>query len=217
MKLTIRIYRTHDFDLMALYQTGAISLASAMKKAIIAYYNGEYFKFAIQKTENPDPASMPLVRSFILNISNQDSPGIEEWIAGIMKGYRNCCIKAILRHYLEDPCMAFFREDGHRHDLIAISDEPIILQKKKRKVKEKTMTSQEWLESIYNENTNRHDPDPLLTVETHEQETDDKESVFDQNNLIEEKIESGTEVLKPEEDIEEEAEFDAFAAFESMM
>ena len=87
MKITIRIYRTHDFDLMSLYQAGNIPLAQVMKKAIIAYYCGEHFRFTVERESIPDLKAMPLVVNLLLSISDYDAPGIEHWIAGLQKGY----------------------------------------------------------------------------------------------------------------------------------
>lgn len=137
MKITIRIYRTHDFDLMSLYQAGNIPLAQVMKQAIIAYYCGEHFRFTVERESIPDLKAMPLVVNLLLSISDYDAPGIEHWIAGLQKGYRNSCFKSIFRHYLDDPCMAFYREDGCITRPIEMAEKPVPFPKSSRK-KEKS-------------------------------------------------------------------------------
>ena len=147
MKITIRIYRTHDFDLMSLYHAGNIPLAQAMKKAIIAYYCGEHFRFEVNREKLPDLKSMPLVVNLLLTISDYDAPGIEHWIAGLQKGYRNSCFKSIFRHYLDDPCMAFYREDGNITRPVEIAEKPVPFPKMFRKKKQER-TTQEWLDAV---------------------------------------------------------------------
>lgn len=149
MKITIRIYRTHDFDLMSLYQAGNIPLAQVMKKAIIAYYCGEHFRFTVERESIPDLKAMPLVVNLLLSISDYDAPGIEHWIAGLQKGYRNSCFKSIFRHYLDDPCMAFYREDGCITRPIEMAEKPVPFPKSSRKKREKQEhTTQEWLDAV---------------------------------------------------------------------
>lgn len=149
MKITIRIYRTHDFDLMSLYQAGNIPLAQVMKQAIIAYYCGEHFRFTVDRESIPDLKAMPLVVNLLLSISDYDAPGIEHWIAGLQRGYRNSCFKSIFRHYLDDPCMAFYREDGCITRPVEVAEKPVPFPKPSRKKREKQeRTTQEWLDAV---------------------------------------------------------------------
>lgn len=241
MKITIRIYRTHDFDLMALYQAGNFPLAQAMKQAIVAYYCGEHFVFTVKRTEKPDAKNMPLVTSLILEISDNDVPGIEMWIKGITKGYRNSCFKAIFRHYLEDPCVTFFRDDGSATKLTEVQNEPITLATVKRRRKRKLLPTQEWIDAVADgsieENKTKKD---LQTVNGNTDTLDEeieplpqpkKKRKFRQpvvqptiqnavfhNQAVEEtenNVKADTDEMT--QDYNEENDFDSFEAFEGMM
>lgn len=111
MKVTIRLYKTHDFDLMALHQTGACNIAHAMKQAVIAYYQGQYFKILVQAKEKVKLTEMRTVVQLHFSIDNSDAEGILQWLYGFVPGSRNCCFKNILRYFLS-PCIVLFRNDS---------------------------------------------------------------------------------------------------------
>ena len=162
MKITIRIYRSHDFDLMALCQAESVAFAQAVKQAIIAYYCGEQFHYEVRKTRPVDPKTMPLVMTFTLDISDFDEPGIERWLSGISKGSRNCCFKAIFRHYLADPCMAFFREDETATPVEEVEQAPVAMPRNFRRSRKREMTGREWVDAVANGSINKkkHAPKP---------------------------------------------------------
>lgn len=112
--MILRIYKTHDHDLMGLHQTGTLDIAKAAKAAVIAYYKGERFRFDLKPGQYPDSKGMPSVASFQIEFDDEldEAPGILKWLDTFEDGYRNCCIKAILRFYLADPCIFLFRRDG---------------------------------------------------------------------------------------------------------
>lgn len=238
MKITIRIYRTHDFDLMALHYSGALGIGAAMKKAIIAYYNGEKFTFDVTMPHEIDPSDMPLVVTTSILITESDSAGITEWLSGFRTGYRNCCLKNILRHYLEDPGVAYFRNDGIKRELFDLGAGTIICRPHSRAVKEQA--GSQWLQEIANQKQKEKDPEKLrkishaldyLSTKTQHQE---KQESIEQSMPLEE-TEPWPETAETEEQhtynheisdsktteeiLEEENEddeFDAFAAFQKM-
>lgn len=242
MRITIRIYRTHDFDLMSLYQSGDIPLAKAMKKAIIAYYCGEHFRFDVKRNKTPDIKNMPLVVNLLLHISDYDAPGIEHWISGLLKGYRNSCFKSIFRHYLNDPCMTFYREDGIITKPVEVAKDPVKFPKLMHR-KKTEYSAQEWLDAVADGSIERkrkgkkpRDLDEIF--ETSEEPADQLEKNIknNQEKRHEESENASHELTKPVEQIthdensndmlvpendtdmnESGEEFDDFAAFESIM
>lgn len=112
--MILRIYKTHDHDLMALHQTGTLDIAKAAKAAVIAYYKGERFRFDLKFGQYPDSKAMPSVAAFQIEFDEEldRALGILDWLDTFEDGYRNCCIKGILRFYLADPCISMFRRDG---------------------------------------------------------------------------------------------------------
>lgn len=162
LKITIRIYRTHDFDLMALHQTGALKIGTAMKKAIIAYYNGEKFQFDITMPCELDMSQMPLMVTTSIAIAEKDSEGITKWLSEFRPGYRNCCLKNILRHFLEDPGIAYFRTDATRHQLIDLGAGTIMCRVHNHPTSE--LKGSRWLQKIATEPKKIKDPQKLEEI-----------------------------------------------------
>lgn len=118
--MILRIYKTHDHDLMGLHQTGTLDIAKAAKAAVLAYFKGERFRFDLKPGQYPDSKAMPSVAAFQIEFDDEldEAPGIRKWLDTFVDGYRNCCIKAILRFYLADPCVFLFRRDGWQPGLL---------------------------------------------------------------------------------------------------
>lgn len=236
MKITIRIYRTHDFDLMALHCSGALGIGMAIKKAVIAYYNGEKFTFDVTMSQKIEPSDMPLVITTSIVITERDSAGITEWLSGFRLGYRNCCLKNILRHYLEDPGIACFRDDATKHELFDLGAGTIVCRP--RTHTNKAQTGDQWLQDIANQKPQKKDPKKLkkishaldyLDEDTPHQEDQgsieqtenvEYEEVWPETTEVEGVQEYDSEMLNTaEENMEEENvddDFDAFAAFQKI-
>lgn len=235
MKITIRIYRTHDFDLMALHCSGALGIGMAIKKAVIAYYNGERFTFDVTISQKIEPSDMPLVITTSIVITERDSAGITEWLSGFRPGYRNCCLKNILRHYLEDPGIACFRDDATKHELFDLGAGTIVCRPHAHT--NKVQTGDQWLQDIAHQKPQKKDPKKLQKIShaldylgenaSHqkEQESIEQTEAAEYEETWQETTEVVTsqgynsESLNTIEDTIEESkddDFDAFAAFQKM-
>ena len=118
----------------------------AIKKAVIAYYNGERFTFDVTISQKIEPSDMPLVITTSIVITERDSAGITEWLSGFRPGYRNCCLKNILRHYLEDPGIACFRDDATKHELFDLGAGTIVCRPHAHT--NKVQTGDQWLQDL---------------------------------------------------------------------
>lgn len=80
----------------------------------------ERFRFDLKPGQYPDSRAMPSVVTFQIEFDDEldEAPGIRKWLDTFEDGYRNCCIKAILRFYLADPCIFLFRRDGWQPGLL---------------------------------------------------------------------------------------------------
>lgn len=125
--MILRIYKTHDHDLMGLHQTGMLDIGKAAKAAVLAYFKGERFRFDLKLGQYPDSRAMPSVATFQIEFDDEldEAPGIRKWLDTFEDGYRNCCIKAILRFYLADPCVFLFRRDGWQPGLLRESEKQV--------------------------------------------------------------------------------------------
>lgn len=143
--MILRIYKTHDHDLMGLHQTGTLDIARAAKAAVIAYYKGERFRFDLKPGKYPDSKGMPSVASFQIEFDDEldEAPGILKWLDTFEDGYRNCCIKAILRFYLADPCIFLFRRDGWQPGLLREQEKEVSMVRKPVKGKRGVGLAQE--------------------------------------------------------------------------
>lgn len=157
MRITLHVYRTHDHDLMALHQTGVLSIGKAAKKAIIAYYKGEPLRISTKTSKKPDISLMPLSVTFGFLICESDAEGITNWINSIRYGYRNCFFKNVLRHYLDDPATYLFREDEWQavNPDDTISTNSIIIPASHKQVPNELMGS-EWVEAVAKEGKKKY-------------------------------------------------------------
>ena len=80
--MILRIYKTHDHDLMGLHQTGTLDIAKAAKAAVLAYFKGERFRFDLKPGQYPDSKAMPSVAAFQIEFDDEldEAPGIRKWL-----------------------------------------------------------------------------------------------------------------------------------------
>lgn len=205
MRITLHVYRTHDHDLMALHQTGALSIGQATKKAVIAYYKGEPLCISTKTDRKPDISLMPLTTTFSFVVSESDAEGITDWIRDIRLGYRNCYFKNVLRHYLDDPATYLFREDEWQvaapkdalnTDSIVI---PAVLPKRTRN----ELVGSEWVEAVAKEKKRKYTNKKIS----------DLDDLLGQPNPPKEQVPSKESPSLHEAEEEKADEFDAYAAF----
>lgn len=174
MRMTLHVYKTHDHDLMCLHQAGVLSIGQAAKKAVIAYYKGESLCLSTKTTTittitKVDTSLMPWTVTFGFTLDDRDAEGITKWIQGIHLGYRNCFLKNVLRHYLDDPATSLFRTDTWEATIpestANISSIAIPASPKKEK---EELVGNAWVNAVANEgkkiytNKNISDLDVLL-------------------------------------------------------
>lgn len=105
MKVTLRLYRQHDLDLITLYRHPSFSLPIAMKTALCAYVRNERFHI-----RQPEPFQLPnekiskIIQMHIYLNETKDKDVIK-WIKGVKEGFRNSVLKNIIRSYLVAPCV----------------------------------------------------------------------------------------------------------------
>lgn len=109
-EILLRIYRTHDYDLMMLHYSKRIHIGHAAQQAVTAYYKGEYFRYQVQGTQKYE-GRLPSQTSFRLVFKETEAPGIMDWLSGFTDGCRNSFIKNILRTYLDCPLGTLYRPD----------------------------------------------------------------------------------------------------------
>ena len=112
IEVKVRIYRSHDYDLMALAQTGVISIAVAAKDALEACFTGEECHIYQRKPTRAIPSSLGNSLCTRLYLSDEEYPGIESWFKGFESGMRNNFIKCLIRRGLgQVPVWAYRTDD----------------------------------------------------------------------------------------------------------
>lgn len=99
MKLTIRIYKRHDLDLLYLYrQESDFDFKESLKKTLKAYIKGKNIKNDLPSGECKSVSSLPTVVQMHIMLDAKEDQDILQWIKGITRGRRNNLIKNIFRN-----------------------------------------------------------------------------------------------------------------------
>ena len=113
MQITLRIYRTHDYDLMALHRSGVLSFPKAARKALISYYKGETILISTEIDEKQVPEDLPAMLEFNITIGERTAPGFAEWFRTVKSGYRNNLLKIFSDQAWTDSALNYInREQG---------------------------------------------------------------------------------------------------------
>lgn len=102
--VTIRLYRRHDIDLIALKCANGFSMNQMIRNSLLAYLNGEPSSIVYPAIEIP-MSNLPQMTQLhlSLDLENEDDARIYEYISGIQPGYRNSIIKQLIRYYCVSP------------------------------------------------------------------------------------------------------------------
>ena len=225
LSVRVRIYRSHDYDLMAMAYSGMISIATVAKKALEACYLGEDYKAEI-RSASPAATSKKFSSTLItrVQLTDDDVPGIEEWFRGFSEGARNNMIKCLIRKAIGDVPVWAYRTDGW---VSAVDEEKKVeqlLEKAKKSsasnnvrvvTKEKKVKKKENVHDLKeDEQSKKKEPVREKTIEKNE-ERQVKENASNLKKEEKEKIEAQEQTREREVQNEsaEEPEFDAFDAF----
>lgn len=151
MQITLRIYRTHDYDLMALHRSGVLNFPKAARQALIAYYKEEPILISTDMAGKQVPNDLPAMLEFNITIGERTAPGFTKWFRSLKSGYRNNFVKNILRSSLDGFCAELYKPGARRPDMgirdgIAPLSIPVKAKKQKR-----DLTGSEWVDAVAKE------------------------------------------------------------------
>ena len=141
MRVKVRIYRSHDYDLMLMHYGKMLSIKDKRGKdkpvtvsvaaglALKAYFTGEPLVINVNKTDKP-LGDFPYLKTMTIYAYDSECPGIEKWLDGLKEGNRNNLVKVILRTYLDKIPIW-----GYGNSNIAPADDIIIEKEPKRPAK----------------------------------------------------------------------------------
>lgn len=100
MRLTVRIYKRHDPDLLALYFASGeeYNIKIKIKEAVREYISGQKVINSIPDLECPSFIDLPPKINFHIPLKKDEDKDIIEWLNTIKKGRRNNLIKNIFRN-----------------------------------------------------------------------------------------------------------------------
>ena len=115
MRVTVRIHRQHDMDLMSIYRNKAYHIAKEFKKTLVAYANGKIYVPPEIDFDNEIEGYVPTSAMIHINLSetNEADAAAIELLKHIKNGYRCSFIKAVFRSscvYL--PLLAYSDDSG---------------------------------------------------------------------------------------------------------
>ena len=96
MRVTIRLYKRHDLDLLALYCADNTKFKNDFKSTLKCYINNNPIKNIIPETECSSVYAMPTKVGFHMILKEEDED-LKQWIKGITRGRRNNVMKNIFR------------------------------------------------------------------------------------------------------------------------
>lgn len=97
MRVTIRLYKRQDLDLMSLYFLDAdYDFKEEVKKTLKQYIAGKPVKNKIPDGECRCVSSMPTKVSFHIRVDDKDKD-IKKWLSTITNGRRNTAVKTVFR------------------------------------------------------------------------------------------------------------------------
>lgn len=226
MRLTMRLYRLHDLDLMYIYKMPNISIQSIVKVMLKNYIKDRNSdRHIATRLTIPDVKhniTLPKTAQFHISLNEGEDDDVISWIEQIPKGFRNSMLKNMLRTYLSFPIVIPYETEitevvkpTNKND-ISIAKYNEVMEKnvrigkktyKPRKVKEAINTAETVLNSspiskneIKNETTKK-DEEIRIPVKT--------TPPVSKNEIAESKNETNKESILNEPDL--------FDDFESMM
>lgn len=98
MRVTIRLYKRYDIDLLSLYHNSQFPFKVYFKSAIRNYIRGTPEKIKIPEPQD-DQFSYETIQ-FQLNFHPEEDQDVIQWIRNIKAGYKNSILKNIFRNSL---------------------------------------------------------------------------------------------------------------------
>lgn len=224
MRVTIRLYKRYDIDLLSLYHNSEFKFKESFKSAVRNYIRGTPQKIQIPEPQD-DTFSYETIQ-FQLNFHPKEDQDVIMWIRNIKAGYKNSILKNMFRNSL---CgiYYYYTMNVHRADEMLIlnhksaeaaanddkKDQDIIVDdKKENKIQEVNKEEQEKREV-----NDRLDDEAKNSEDDHSEEIKEEYKDKTSNSNIKGKItipisntkDQETKVNEPEEidEIQKEPEF----------
>lgn len=109
VRITLRLYRMHDLDIITFVETHKLDFRKAMYCALKAFSKGEVFVIDIPpKREEGSELDLRRVYSLMMYLDTERDKEVIEMLSKIKEGCRNNFMKNLLRLYLCHPMSEVF-------------------------------------------------------------------------------------------------------------
>ena len=132
IKITMRLYRLHDLDLMYLYKMPNVSIQAIIKVMLKNYVkdrnNGNRIATRFRTSDIRHNIPLPSTAQFHIILQDDEDGDVISWIEQIPKGIRNGMIKNMLRNYFDFPLIVPY-EETVSDEKITSEDDSISIEK----------------------------------------------------------------------------------------
>lgn len=143
IKITMRLYRLHDLDLMYLYKMPNVSIQAIIKVMLKNYVkdrnNGNRIATRFRTSDIRHNIPLPSTAQFHIILQDDEDGDVISWIEQIPKGIRNGMIKNMLRNYFDFPLIVPY-EETVSDEKITSEDDSISIEKYNEVITQKATT-----------------------------------------------------------------------------
>ena len=143
IKITMRLYRLHDLDLMYLYKMPNVSIQAIIKVMLKNYVkdrnNGNQIATRFRTSDIRHNIPLPSTAQFHIILQDDEDGDVISWIEQIPKGIRNGMIKNMLRNYFDFPLIVPY-EETVSDEKITSEDDSISIEKYNEVITQKATT-----------------------------------------------------------------------------
>lgn len=125
MKVTMRLYKRHDLDLLYLYNTPGFPFQKNLKKVICDYVRSGGVISEDKKIVPPENYKNVTSRltQLHINLSEEEDSDVINWLNQFSNGYKNSLLKNIYRGYLSYPVLGPYYKDNNtnKHNNLSVA------------------------------------------------------------------------------------------------
>lgn len=189
MKINVRLYRMHDYDLISLKYTKSICFSAMIKSILKSYAEGNLYNIEIPVPTQKNVKDLPYITQTQFKLDEIKDKSVIDMLGNIKDGYRNNFIKNVIRLYLKTGCLVEYFEPGtwKTHSESMHSEEKV---GSVAAFKNKQKTVQEIEKQIFSDNNEKNETFVTINKEKEEkieekkQELPKKESDDSQENVF---------------------------------
>lgn len=202
MRVTIRLYKRYDIDLLSLYHNSSFPFLKHFKSAIRNYIRGTPEKITIPEPQD-DKFRYDTIQ-FQMYLHPVEDKDIIAWIRNIKAGYKNSILKNIFRNSLNGVYYYYIMNIHHADEMQRLNEKSATAtiaksEKKKEETKEKSSKKEQINEERSEEKiSNNNAPKKTEIAKENDLELETQEEQI-------EEIETNDEIVNTKEETVEKA------------